>query len=170
MTEQHSSPIKTPKQLITLVVLAFVVPVLIIVLLVKYVAGGKTGGAGTQSMTPEAIAERLRPVGSVVLAQAGGAKSLQSGQAVYDLACNACHGAGIAGAPKSGDAAAWGPRLKQGFDVLVKHAVEGFKAMPPKGGNADLDPIEVARAVAFMGNQAGAKFTEPAAPADAAKK
>jgi cytochrome c5 len=60
--------------------------------------------------------------------------------------------------------------LKQGFDTLVKHAVEGFKAMPPKGGNPDLDPIEVARAVAFIGNQSGGKFTEPAAPAGGAAK
>jgi cytochrome c5 len=112
-------------------------------------------------MTPEAIAERLRPVGSVVLAQASGPRTLQSGEAVYQLACGACHTAGVAGAPKTGDAAAWAPRLKQGYETLVKHAVEGFKAMPAKGGNADLDPIEVARAVVHMANQSGAKFKEP---------
>ena len=142
MSEQHSSPIKTPKQLITVVVLAFVVPVLIIVLLVKYVVGEKSTGAGAEAMTPEAVAERLRPVGSVVLAQATGPRTLQSGEAVYNLACSACHTTGAAGAPKTGDAAAWAPRLKQGYDTLVRHAVEGFKAMPAKGGSADLDPIE----------------------------
>ena len=73
-----------------------------------------------------------------------------------------------AGAPKFGDTGAWGPRLKQGFDTLVKHAVEGFKAMPAKGGNPDLDAVEVARAVAYIGNNSGGKFTEPAAPAAAA--
>jgi cytochrome c5 len=103
----------------------------------------------------------------VVLAAAGGAggSTLQGGEAVYKLACGACHMGGLAGAPKTGDAAAWKPRLAQGFDTLVKHAVEGFKTMPAKGGNASLDPIEVARAVAYLGNQAGAKFTEPEAPA-----
>ncbi|MGZ9075838.1 MAG: c-type cytochrome, partial [Burkholderiaceae bacterium] len=75
---------------------------------------------------------------------------------------------GIAGAPRTGDVAAWAPRTKQGFEVLVKHAVEGFKAMPAKGGNPNLDPIEVARAVAFIANQSGGKFKEPAAPASAA--
>ena len=164
--EQHASPIKTPQQLIAVIVLSFVVPVAIIILLATYVAGGKREAAGSTSMSPEAIADRLRPVGSVVLASAGGgARALQSGEAVYKLACGACHTAGVAGAPKTGDAAAWKPRLAQGFDTLVKHAVEGFKTMPAKGGNASLDAIEVARAVAYMGNQSGGKFTEPAAPA-----
>jgi len=161
MSEQHSSPIKTPKQLITVVVLAFIVPVLIIVLLVKYVVGEKSTGAGAEAMTPEAIAERLRPVGSVVLAQATGPRTLQAGDAVYQQACSACHATGAAGAPKTGDAAAWAPRLKQGYDTLVKHAVEGFKGMPAKGGNADLDPVEVARAVVYIANQSGASFKEP---------
>jgi len=161
MSEQHSSPIKTPKQLITVVVLAFVVPVLIIVLLVKYVAGEKSAGAGAEAMTPEAIAERLRPVGTVVLAQASGPRTLKSGEQVYTLACGACHAAGVAGAPKTGDAAAWTPRLKQGYETLLTHAVDGFKGMPAKGGNADLEAIEVARAVVHMANASGAKFKEP---------
>jgi cytochrome c5 len=161
----HQSPIKTPRQLITVVVLAFVVPVILIILLATFVAGRSTSGAGSDALTPEAIADRLKPVGTVAFAAAGGARTLQSGEAVYKLACAACHDAGLAGSPKTGDAAAWAPRLKQGFDAIVKHAVEGFKAMPPKGGNPDLDPIEVARAVAFIGNRAGAKFKEPEATA-----
>jgi len=161
MSEEHSSPIKTPKQLITVVVLAFVVPVLIIVLLVKYVAGEKSTGAGAEAMTPEAIADRLRPVGTVVLAQASGPRTLKSGEEVYKTACSACHAAGVAGAPKTGDAAAWAPRIKQGYDTLLTHAVDGFKGMPAKGGSADLDPIEVARGVVHMANASGAKFNEP---------
>lgn len=167
MSEQHASPIKTPQQLIALIVLSFIVPVGVIVLLASYVAGAKREGAGSGSMTPEAVADRLKPVGMVALAAAAGPRTLLSGEAVYKLACSACHTPGVAGAPKTGDAAAWAPRMKQGFDTLVKHAVEGFKTMPAKGGNADLDPIEVARAVAWMGNQSGGKFTEPAAPAAA---
>jgi cytochrome c5 len=169
MSDQHASPIKTPQQLITVIVLSFVVPVAIIILLATYVTGAKRESAGASSMTPEAVAERLRPVGRVVFAEgSGGPRVLQAGEAVYKLACSACHTPGVAGAPKTGDAAAWQPRLAQGFDTLVKHAVEGFKTMPAKGGNASLDPIEVARAVAYMGNQSGGKFTEPAAPAAAA--
>jgi cytochrome c5 len=165
MSDEHSALIKTPRQLITVVILAITVPVIVIVLLTWFVAGSRTGGAGSDALTPEAISDRLKPVGMVALQGATGPRPLQSGEAVYKAACAACHAAGAAGAPKTGDASAWGARLKQGFDTLVKHAVEGFKTMPAKGGNPDLDPIEVARAVAYMGNQSGGKFTEPAAPA-----
>ncbi len=165
MSDQPKPLIKTPRQLITVVLLAFIVPVVVIILLASYVAGSRTSGAGSDAMTPEAVADRLRPVGTVAFEQAGAARPLQSGETVYKAACSACHTTGAAGAPKLADAAAWAPRIKQGYDTLVKHAVEGFKAMPPKGGNSDLDPIEVARAVAYIGNQAGAKFKEPEAPA-----
>jgi cytochrome c5 len=170
-SDHHTSPIKTPRQLITVVILAFVVPVIVIILLATFVTGQKVGGAGSDAMTPEAIAERLRPVGSIAFAgAAGGPRTLQDGEAVYKLACSACHATGAASASKTGDAGAWAPRLKQGYDTLVKHAVEGFKTMPAKGGNADLDPIEVARAVVHMANLSGAKFKEPAAPAAAVAK
>lgn len=174
MSDQHASPIKTPKQLAIVIALAFIVPITIIVLLAKFVAGLSLEGVGTKSMAPEAVADRLKPIGMVAFSEGGGAKTLQSGEAVYSASCAACHASGAAGAPKAGDAGAWGPRIKQGYETLVKHATEGFKAMPPKGGNADLDPIEVARAVAFVANQSGAKFKEPeapaASPAPAAKK
>ena len=166
--DQHASPIKTPRQLVTVIVLAFVVPIIVILLLVKFVVAASTTGSGSASMSPEAVSARLAPVGRVELAAAAGARTLQSGEAVYTLSCGACHAAGVAGAPKTGDAAAWTPRIKQGFDVMVKHAVEGIKAMPAKGGNSDLDAVEVARAVAFMANKSGGAFKEPA-PA-AAKK
>ena len=160
-----NSLIKTPRQLITVIVLAFVVPVILIILLATYVVRSAPGGAaGSDAMSEKAIAERMQPVGFVAVADSGAAKSLQAGEAVYAAACSACHAAGIAGAPRTGDVAAWAPRFKQGFDLLVKHAVEGFKTMPAKGGNPNLDSIEVARAVAFMGNKSGGKFKEPAAP------
>ena len=169
MSQHDNSPIKTPRQLIIVIALAFIVPVILISLLATYVVRSTTsGGAGSDAMGEKAIAERMRPVGMVAFADSSGPKSLQTGEAVYAGACSACHAAGIAGAPRTGDAAAWAPRIKQGFDLLVKHAVEGFKAMPPKGGNSSLDSIEVARAVVFIGNQSGAKFKEPAAPAGTA--
>ncbi len=164
MSDQHSSPIKTPKQLVTVVILAFIVPILIIALLVKYVTGQKTEAAGSNAMTPEAVADRLSPVGVVAYqgtASAGGAP--KTGEAVYTLACAACHASGVAGAPKFADAGAWGPRNKQGFETLVKHATEGFKGMPAKGGNSALSDVEVARAVAYMANAGGASYKEPAA-------
>ncbi len=161
---QHASPIKTPRQLITVVALAFVVPVVVIMLLATYAAGGSSEADGAAQQA-DAVAKRLAPVGQLDVAAADGAKTLQSGEAVYNASCVGCHGAGIAGAPKVGDAGVWAPRVAQGFDALVKHATDGFKAMPPKGGNSSLDKIEVARAVAFMGNKSGGKFKEPEAAA-----
>ena len=169
MSEHSNSLIKTPRQLITVIALAFIVPVILIILLATYVVRSPTAGdAGSDAMSEKAIAERMRQVGFVAFADSSAPKSLQTGAAVNAAACSACHAAGIAGAPRTGDVKAWAPRIKQGFDLLVKHAVEGFKAMPAKGGNPNLDPIEVARAVAFIGNQSGGKFKEPAAPASAA--
>ena len=114
-------------------------------------------------MSAEAISARLAPVARIEFVPSAGATSrtLRSGEAVYSGLCVACHGAGVAGAPKVGNKKAWAPRIKEGFDTLVKHATEGYKGMPPKGGGADLDPQEVARAVAWMADQGGASFKEP---------
>jgi cytochrome c5 len=65
---------------------------------------------------------------------------------------------GALGSPKIGDKGAWGPRISQGYETLVKHAIAGLRAMPARGGNAELTDVEVARAVAFMANQSGASF------------
>ena len=112
-------------------------------------------------MSADAISARLAPVARVELATSAPAHTLKTGQAVYEGLCVACHGSGAAGAPKLGDRGAWRARIAQGLDTLVKHATDGFRGMPPKGGGADLDPQEVARAAAWMANQAGASFKEP---------
>ncbi|RIK89357.1 MAG: cytochrome c5 family protein, partial [Burkholderiales bacterium] len=73
-----------------------------------------------------------------------------AGEKIYKGTCGVCHEAGVAGAPKHGDKAAWTPRLAQGVDVLDKHAIEGIRAMPPRGGNGKLTDAEVRDAVAYM--------------------
>ena len=73
-----------------------------------------------------------------------------AGKAVFDKACVACHGTGVAGAPKAGDKAAWAPRLAQGKDALHAAAIKGKGAMPPKGGNPALTDAEVKAAVDYM--------------------
>ena len=113
-------------------------------------------------LTADAVAARLAPIARIEFVPTGAAAhTVRNGEAVYSGLCVACHGSGAAGSPKFGDKKAWGPRIAQGFDTLVKHATEGYKAMPPKGGDASLDPQEVARAVAYMADQAGASFKEP---------
>ena len=172
---EHVSAIKTPKQLIAAVVAGFLVPVIIIILLAQYVATGEKVGAGSEAQSNESITARIHPIADegFTLKDVSAPKQLQAAEAVYTAICAACHATGAAGAPKFGDAGAWSPRIAQGYDLLVKHAIEGLRAMPAKGGNPDLDDVEVARAVVYMANQAGAKFKEPevkaaAAPAAAA--
>jgi len=82
-----------------------------------------------------------------------------SGKQIYEAACSACHAAGVAGAPKLGDTAAWAPRIAQGADTLNKHAVDGFQGnagyMPPKGGRADLGDGSIHEAVSYMVENSG---------------
>lgn len=167
---EHQSLIRTPKQLVAAVTGFFLVIVIGIILLVIFATNDRLEGAGTNSQSAEAIAARLRPVAEegFTLVDANAPKVLQAGNAVYTAVCAACHDSGAAGAPKLGDNAAWGARLKQGYDTLVKHAIEGIRAMPAKGGNPDLDNLEVERAVVYLANKSGASFKEPAAPAPAA--
>lgn len=95
--------------------------------------------------------ELMASAGSVA-----GASSAE-GERVYKSNCKACHGMGVAGSPKLGDSAAWSPRIAQGNDVMVKHAIEGFKGetgyMPPKGGFMSLSDADVSAAVSYMVSQ-----------------
>ncbi|MFL6675133.1 MAG: c-type cytochrome [Massilia sp.] len=166
---EHQSLIRTPKQLIAAVAGFFLVIVIGIILLVSFATNSKLTGAGSEGQSANEVARRVQPAADegFTLKDANAPKVLQNGQVVYTATCVACHGTGAAGAPKMGDAGAWGARVAKGYDTLVQHAVQGFGAMPAKGGNPDLDNIEVARAVVYMANQSGAKFKEPEAPTPA---
>jgi cytochrome c5 len=161
--DSHGSAIKTPKQLVLAIAAGFLVPIICIILLVELVGTDRKVGAGSQAQSEQAIAARISPVADQGFTPVvdSGQKQARTGEAVYSAVCAGCHGTGAAGAPKAGDAGAWSGRIAQGFDTLVKHAVTGIRAMPPKGGNPDLSDVEVGRAVAFLANQAGAKFKEP---------
>ena len=88
----------------------------------------------------------------------GAAASGADGKKVYEASCQACHGGAVPGVPHVGKKEDWAPRIKQGKDTLHKHALEGFNAMPAKGGNGSLSDDEVKAAVDYMANQSGAKF------------
>ena len=166
----HDSPIKTPKQLITVLVLAFVVPIILIVLLSQLATSGRIFDKDSPSMSPEEIAKRIKPVADVAVGPGGaGAKALRTGEQIYQAVCSACHATGIAKAPKFRDRRDWGPRIREGQKALVQVALKGEGAMPPRGGASDLSDLEVERAVVYMANAGGAKFREPAAPAPAAQ-
>jgi cytochrome c5 len=159
--EHHTGPIKTPSQLLWTSFFAFVLPVFIIIALVFYVTRGEKPAAGAVAVEL-ATAQRIQRVGTVELRDAN--RPLKKGSEVYTAQCAACHAAGAAGAPKFGDAGAWGPRIKSGLDALVTSALKGKGAMGAQGGG-EFNDTEIARAVAHMANAAGAKFEEPAAPA-----
>jgi cytochrome c5 len=159
---QHESPIKTPQQLIVVVVLAFLVPIVGILLLASFITGARGVDPNSPAMSPEAVAARLKPVGEVTLIDPNAPKVVKTGEEVVKAVCSACHATGAAGAPKIGDKAAWGPRIKEGLDHLIQTAIKGENAMPPRGGSPDLSDLEIARAIVFMTNQSGASFKEPA--------
>lgn len=161
---EHSSPIKTPKQLAIVVVLAFVVPVVVIIMLAQLAAGTKKSTASPAAQE-EAIAKRLKPVGEVIVAAAGGAQQMRDGKTVVETACAACHVSGALNAPKIGDKAAWGKLTSRSLEALTASAIKGVRQMPARGGNPDLPDVEIARAIVYMANQSGSNWKEPAAPA-----
>lgn len=150
--EEHSSPIKTPQQLIVVVVLSFVVPVGLILLLVKLITGGMQIDPGSSAMSEDAIANRLKPVGEVrvVAGSDDAASGAGGGEQLFNSVCQACHAAGIAGAPKTGDKAAWKARIAQGIDTLYASAINGKNAMPAKGGAAGSPDTDIKAAVDIM--------------------
>lgn len=107
--------------------------------------------------------DNLKPVGGVNVGSApapsatpaAAAAGPRAGDEVYNAHCAACHGTGVAGAPKVGDGGAWGPRAAQGMDTLMTHATNGLNAMPPKGTCAACSADELKGAVEYMLSQSG---------------
>ena len=157
--DEHSSFIKTPQQLITIVLLAFVVPIFGIVMLVQLVVHKPHADPG--ALAPEAVAARIQPIGKIEFGAAGGSGAAKSGEDIVKETCGTCHVPGVANAPKLADKAAWAPLLKQGLNGLLASVVKGKGAMPPRAGTSFTDE-ELARAIVFMANQAGGSLKEPA--------
>ncbi len=151
-----------------MLVLGILLGITIGLIILARIIAGNTSVAHKQEdpVFRQEIAARISPVAKVAVAgqdnsalapaeatPAVAAEDLP-GETVYNQACVACHGAGIAGAPKFGDKAAWGPRIAQGADTLHKHAIEGFQGkaglMPPKGGRTDLSDQSVINAVDYI--------------------
>lgn len=154
---------------------SLVIGVLAIAAIAIYVIAAKMSDATQGVYTRDtaeyqaAIVESIAPVGKVYLpgeeqeaaspvveevAQPEPVAAAMTGPQVYNSACNACHGLGIAGAPKVGDATQWTERIAKGMDVLTQHAIEGFQGaagfMPAKGARLDLTDEEVTDAVQYM--------------------
>jgi cytochrome c5 len=118
---------------------------------------------GRPKADDESTNKRIAPVARVELAApVAAASGDRSGEQIYKAVCGACHDAGVAGAPKTGDKAAWAPRIALGLDGLLKSAIAGKNAMPPKGGS-DANEIELARSIVYIANKSGGNLKEPAA-------
>jgi cytochrome c5 len=140
MAEQHSSKsIMWATIIIAIVLIAIVFPLTI----------KNPGSAADTSKGNDEADVRIQPVAKFQLAKAAPVSDgkPKDGATVYNSVCGACHATGAAGAPKSGDKAAWGPRIAQGKEALYKSALVGKNAMPPKGGAADLSDAEIKAAV-----------------------
>jgi len=141
--------------------LAALVALTVIIFVVAQMVSG-TGKAKTKVAQADGdIVARIKPVGELVVASAATVANgviptakAADGKATYDKACMACHAAGVAGAPKLGDKAAWKDRVAQGNDTLYTHAIKGFTGkkgmLPAKGGNTSLSDADVKAAVDFM--------------------
>lgn len=162
----HTGPAQPPNQAFRFSLLAFVIPVVVILGVVAYFTAG-SGDSRDMMQNEEQIAARLQKIGTVEIELDQGDRPLQTGEAVYDAQCSACHATGVSGAPKFGDAGEWQPRLGLGFETLLKSSLEGKGAMAPQGGGAFSD-LEIARAVAYMANAAGGNFPDPAEEGEAA--
>ena len=162
-TEHATSGQSLTKKILTLAVLVGLPLAVVLGLIDSYKS--HDSGVGVTDMSEQAVMARLQKVGYVSLGQAS--HEPKTGEQVFKAQCTTCHAAGLLGAPKFGDAAAWAPRIKSGYDALLKSALKGKGNMTPQGGGAFADD-EVGRALVYMANAGGAKFDEPKAPTAAA--
>ena len=109
--------------------------------------------ASADQMVESATIDRIKPFGEVNIGTApvaAASSASADGKGIYSASCAACHASGAAGSPKLGDKAAWETRIAQGDSTLFDHAINGFKGMPAKGGNASVSDDEVKAAVKYM--------------------
>ncbi len=159
------------KELFSLI-LAALAGLAVLFLVVALIIGRSQPDYVPSGMTPtEAVAQRIAPTGEVNMggpqiaessaaaeeaSAGGGASELETAAEVYDAVCASCHANGVAGAPVSDDAAAWRERMSsRGLETLYDHAINGFNAMPPRGGNSALSDEQVQQAVDYILNEAG---------------
>jgi cytochrome c5 len=130
----------------------YVVIAVAVLLIVALVPLSMTGKRSAPAGSSDDADMRIAPVAKIELTKAAvaGSGKPRDGAAVYSSVCMACHAAGVAGAPKTGDKAAWAPRIATGTAALVKSVTNGKGAMPPKGGGADLTDAEIKAAVAHL--------------------
>lgn len=168
MSDDHIKMTKTTPMQFTVALLGgLFAPTIVIILIISLLVKIHMSHAQEipLAMNPASVDARIAPVGQLTIVDANVVHVDKTGEQVFNAVCTACHTPGALGAPKFGNKAAWAPRIKQGYQTLISHALSGIRQMPPRGGNPDLSNLEIARAVAYMADAGGAKFTPPDAPA-----
>ncbi|MFV2029274.1 c-type cytochrome [Neisseria sp. S1] len=154
---------------ITTFVGGIVILLAVLFLLVKLATSGYY--SDVQESSQSATETRIMPAGSIAMGD-GTPVGERTGEQIFNKICIQCHAADslVPNSPKITHNNEWAPRIAQGFDILFTHALNGFKAMPAKGGAADLTDDELKRAIVYMTNQSGGNFEAPAvgAASDAA--
>src|SRR5262245_60668175 len=102
-------------------------------MLVQLVTGRPS--ADPAAMTPEKVAERIKPVSGIEMGAPAAAPGARAGEAIVKATCSACHASGVQKAPKIGDKNDWAQYIKTGLPAMVQTAIKGKGAMPPKGGD-----------------------------------
>lgn len=162
----------TPQEVLVSVVLGLLAPLIAIVLILFLIDSIQSGQVDVDDpeVAEKAVLKNIAPVARLEARDANTPRVERSGEEVFNAVCTSCHTSGALGAPRLNNKGDWGPRIAQGYDKLIEHAINGIRAMPPRGGDPDLSDIEIARTVAYMANSAGANFKAPepaAAPAAA---
>ena len=161
MSHHDHEPSHSTSEVFVSTMKTFVLPVLVVVGLIAYVAASFRPQTVTTTNPTQAVEARIQKVGAVEIKDAN--RASRTGEEVFKAQCSTCHATGAAGSPKFGDAAAWGPRIAKGFDALMTSPLKGKGNMGPQGGG-NFEDYEVGRGVAYMANAAGAKFAEPKKP------
>ncbi len=160
MAEHQETTPTTPKDFLLATLGGLFAPGLAIFLIVMLVLGirSQLGAEDPEPVADRVVRERIQPFGVSLAIDPSAPRVEKTGEQVYNEVCGNCHGAGALASPKHKDAGAWAPRIAKGWDTLLEHGLKGFNKMPARGGEPDLSDLEVARAIAFMTNAAGARF------------
>ncbi|QLQ34301.1 MAG: cytochrome c5 family protein [Candidatus Thiothrix singaporensis] len=136
--------------------------------LINTIEKNSTKGAEDTSMQMAAADANIAPIGSVNAVDKSVVKAARSGEEVFNAVCTSCHSAGVLGAPKVDDKAAWEPRASKGLDSLLNHAINGLNSMPARGGDPSITDEELTNAIVYMTGKAGIDLSsqvKAAAPA-----
>ena len=160
MADHQEMTKTTPKDFLIATLGGLFPPGLAIFMIVMLFLGiqGRMGPADPAPVSEKAVEARIHPMGMFTAIDPNAPRVELTGEQVFNDVCSGCHGVGALGSPKFKDHAAWAPRIAKGYDTLLTHALNGFNKMPAHGGEPDLSDLEVARALVYMANAAGAKF------------